>query len=146
VVRILVGYDGSDGAKRALDRAVEEAHEHHGRITVLVVADLALDPQAPRNFGTLGDIGAWEGRGLEAPADVVDHLTEARDRLAESRVPADLAWATGSPAKTIVDTARDLHARTIVLGEHHHSLLGRFFGADTAEEVQKHAGCDVILA
>ena len=35
-MRILVGYDGSDGAKRALDRAVEEARAHHGRILSLI--------------------------------------------------------------------------------------------------------------
>jgi nucleotide-binding universal stress UspA family protein len=145
-MRILVGYDGSDGAKRALDRAVEEARAHHGRITVLAVAELPLDPQGPRNFGTLGDIGAWEGQPLEAPPEVVDHLAEARDRLAEARVPVDLAWATGTPARAIVDAARDLHATLIVVGEHHHSLLGRFFGADTADEVQKQSGCDVLVA
>jgi nucleotide-binding universal stress UspA family protein len=145
-VRILVGYDGSDGARRALDRGVEEARAHHGHITVLAVAELPLDPEGPRNFGTLGDIGAWEGRALEAPPEVVDHLADARDRLAQARVRADLAWATGTPARAIVDTARDLHARLIVVGEHHHSLLGRFFGTDTAEEIQRHAGCDVLVA
>jgi nucleotide-binding universal stress UspA family protein len=31
VSRILVGYDGSDGAKRALDRAVVEACDRHVR-------------------------------------------------------------------------------------------------------------------
>src|SRR4051794_17842168 len=128
-MRILVGYDGSDGARRALDRAVEEARTHHGQITVLVVAELPLDPQGPRNFGTLGDIAAWEGRELEAPPEVVEHLAEARDQLAQAHVRADLAWAFGTPGRAIVDTARDLHARLIVVGDHHHSMLGRFFGA-----------------
>jgi nucleotide-binding universal stress UspA family protein len=30
VRRILVGYDGSDGSKRALERAIPEAHDAHG--------------------------------------------------------------------------------------------------------------------
>ena len=145
-MRILVGYDGSDGAKRALDRGVQEARAHRAALTVLVVAELPLDPQGPRNFGTIGDIAEWEGRSLEAPDEVVEHLAEARDLLSGTGLSADLSWATGTPGRAIVDAARDLHATTIILGEHHHSMLGRFFGADTAEEVQKHAGCDVVLA
>jgi nucleotide-binding universal stress UspA family protein len=144
-MRILVGYDGSDGAKRALDRAVQEARADHARITVLVVAELPLDPQGPRNFGTLGDIGAWEDRPLDAPEAVIKELAEARDQLEAAGARGDLAWATGTPGRAIVDTAKDLHARLIVVGEHHHSMLGRFFGTDTAEEIQRHAGCDVLV-
>jgi nucleotide-binding universal stress UspA family protein len=146
-VRILVGYDGSDGARRALDRAVELAAPKRGLITVLAVAELPLDPGGPRNFGTLGDIGAWEGRPLDAPPDVVEHLAEARDRLqGQPHVRAELAWSAGEPARSIVDTASDIHADVIVLGEHHHSLLGRFFGTDTADQVQREAGREVVLA
>jgi hypothetical protein len=34
----------------------------------------------------------------------------------------------------------------IVLGEHHHGLLGNLFGADVDADVQREAGCHVILA
>ena len=62
VRRILVAYDDSDGARRALRRAIEEAHDERSRITILAVARMPLDPHGPRNFGTLGDISAREGR------------------------------------------------------------------------------------
>ena len=48
--RILVGYDGSEGGRRALDRAVAEARPHR-RLTVLSVLNIPLDPGVPRNFG-----------------------------------------------------------------------------------------------
>ena len=60
--RILVGYDGADGGKRALERAIAEAYESHGRITVLSVANMPLDLDVPRNFGTLDDISDDEGK------------------------------------------------------------------------------------
>jgi nucleotide-binding universal stress UspA family protein len=145
-MRILVGYDGSDGARRALGHAVDTARSRHGRITVLAVAEMPLDPQGPRNFGTLGDIAAWEGRELEAPPEVLQDLADARERLAGAGVACELAWAAGTPARAIVDTASAMHADVIVVGEHHHSMLGRLFGADTAEEVQREAGCEVVLA
>ena len=144
--RILVGYDGSDGGKRALERAIAEAHESRGRITVLSVANMPLDLDVPRNFGTLGDISADEGKALPAPPDVVAHLTEASERLASAGLEANLTWTAGDPGRAIVETAKEIRAQVIVLGEHHHGLLGNLFGADVDAEVQREAGCEVILA
>ena len=144
--RILVGYDGSDGGKRALERAIAEAHESHGRITVLSVANMPLDLDVPRNFGTLGDISADEGKALPPPPDVVQHLQEAAERLASAGLEPNLVWTAGEPGRAIVETAKDIRAQVIVLGEHHHGLLGNLFGADVDAEVQREAGCDVILA
>jgi nucleotide-binding universal stress UspA family protein len=146
VRRILVGYDGSDGGRRALDRAIAEARKSHARITVLSVVNMPLDLDVPRNFGTLDDIGPHEGDPLSPPPDVVGHLTEARDHLAAAGVTADLTWAAGEPGHAIVDTARRIRADVIVLGEHHHGFLGSLFGADVDEEVKREAGCDVVLA
>ena len=146
VRRILVGYDGSEGARRALDRAVDEARDSRGRIVVLSVANLPLSPDGPRHFGTLDDISAHEGAALSPPPDVVAHLTEARDVLAAAGHDAELSWAAGEPAQAIVETAARIRAGVIVLGEHHHGLLSSLFGADVAAEVQRAAGCGVILA
>jgi nucleotide-binding universal stress UspA family protein len=146
VRRILVGYDGSPGGRRALERAIAEARASRGRITVLSVANVPLDPNVPRNFGTLDDISAWEGAPLGPPPDIVGQLTDARDVLGSAGLDAELTWAAGEPASVIVETARRIRAHVIVLGEHHHGALGRFFGADVDAEVQRQAGCDVILA
>jgi nucleotide-binding universal stress UspA family protein len=144
--RILVGYDGSTGARRALDAAIAEARERRSSITILAVEELPLDPQGPRNFGTMGDIASWEGRELEAPPDVVEHLAEARDALVAAGLGGELSWAVGEPAAAIVDAARSMRADVIILGEHHHGFLTRYFGADVGAEVQRVAGCAVELA
>jgi nucleotide-binding universal stress UspA family protein len=144
--RILLAYDGSDGARRALDRAIVEARESRTRITVLSVEDVPLDPGVPGNFGTLDDIPDWERGTPTAPPDVIAHLDEANKQLAKAGLDADLTWAAGEPGQVIAETARRIHAHAIVLGEHHHGRLARFFGADVGAEVQQHAGCDVILA
>jgi nucleotide-binding universal stress UspA family protein len=143
---ILVGYDGSDSAKRALDRAVEEARSSRGRITVVSVANMPLNPEDPRNYGTLDDISPDEGGRLSPPPDVAAQLEEARKILAAAGVRPDLAWAAGEPGHEIVETAKRIHARTIVLGEHHHGFVAKLFGRDVDAEVQREAGCTVILA
>ena len=144
--RILVGYDGSDGARRALDRAVAEARETHGHVTVVSVASMPLDLDAPRNFGTLDDISTEEGRPFAPPPEVVAHLQEARAVLGASGVEPELAWAAGDPGHEIVETAKRIRATTIVLGEHHHGFLANLFGGDVAAGVRREAGCTVILA
>jgi nucleotide-binding universal stress UspA family protein len=146
VTRILVGYDGSAGGQRALERAIEEAQKTRARITVVSVLNVPLDPDVPRNFGTLDDISDREGEALSPPPDVVEQLTAAQDRLAEAGIDADLTWGAGPPGDVIVDTARRLHADIIVVGEHHHGFLARFVGGDVGADVQRAAGCDVILA
>jgi nucleotide-binding universal stress UspA family protein len=144
--RILVGYDGSAGGHRALERAIAEAHESRARVTVISVENLPLDPEGPRNFGTLDDISPDEGAPLSAPPDVVAHLSEARERLAAAGLDAELMWAAGEPGRSIVDAAKRIRADAIVLGEHHHGFLSGLFGSDVDEAVQREAGCDVILA
>src|SRR3954464_4160275 len=140
-MRILVGYDGSESAQRALDRAIAEAREHHANITVISVVELPLSPDVPRYFGTLSDISADEGGELSPPPDVVEHLKDARDQLAKAGVEANLVWGAGEPGRTIVDAAKDLGVQTIILGEHHHGFLGGLFGSDVDVEVQREAGC-----
>jgi nucleotide-binding universal stress UspA family protein len=44
-----------------------------------------------------------------------------------------------------VETGKDHHCQLIVVGQGHHSFLGRAFGADTAAEVEKHAGIPVEI-
>ena len=144
--RILVGYDGSSGGRRALDRAISEARDSRAHVTVISVANMPLDPEDPRHFGTLDDISPGEGGRLSPPPDVVDHLTEARDRLLAAGIDADLAWAAGEPGRAIVETAQRVGANAIVLGEHHHGFLARAFGGDVGAGVQREAGCTLILA
>jgi nucleotide-binding universal stress UspA family protein len=145
VSRILVAYDGSEGGRRALDRAVAEAREANASVTVLSVVSMVLNPDVPRYYGTLDDISPGEGDPLSPPPEIVAQLTEARDLLRAAGVDPDLAWAAGEPAHEIVDTAKRINARTIVLGEHHHGFLSRLFGEDVDVEVQREAGCTVVL-
>jgi nucleotide-binding universal stress UspA family protein len=146
VSRILVGYDGSDGGRRALERAASEARDSHLSITVLSVANMPLDLDAPRNFGTLDDISPGEGGPIGPPPDVVDHLKEAREILAAEGFDPDLAWAAGEPGREIVETAKRVRARAVVVGDHHHGFLSGLFGVRVDEEVQREAGCEVIVA
>jgi nucleotide-binding universal stress UspA family protein len=142
---ILVGYDGNEAADRALDRAIAEARASHGRLVVLAVLELTLDPDTPRNFGTLDD-GPDPVIPTAVPPALEPVLSAARERVTRAAVPARLAWAAGEPAQELVEAARAARADTIVVGHHHHGFLSRVFGTDVAAELKRTAGCEVIVA
>jgi len=141
---IVVGYDDSDASKRALDRAIEEAKGAGGRIFIVSVVELPLNPEGPQNYGTLDDSPAVS-LPLVVPPELEPVKAHAEERLAAARVPAEFFWAAGDPAREIVDAARDNKASLVVLGEHHHSLLGRLFGTDVAATVEHELDAQVIV-
>lgn len=141
---ILLGYDDGGPSRRALDRAVEELRAHGGRLVVLSVLDLPLDPSAPRAYGTPGDGPVARGPYGEPP-EVARMLGAAHTRLKALDVPAEYMWAAGEPGQIIVEVAAQAAADLIVVGSHHHGFLASLFGADVGAEVRKHAGCEVIL-
>lgn len=141
---IVVGYDASDAAERALERAAEEARRTHARLIVLAVLEMPLDPRDPHQFGTAGDGTPITGPFAEPP-EITAILDGARSRLERDGVAADYVWAPGEPARLIVDVAKERRATAIVVGHHHHGMLGRLFGGDVAADVQREADCAVIL-
>ena len=143
---VLVGFDDSAAARRALDRGIDEARARRSRLVVLSVFEVPLDPQVDRYFGTLDDIADWEGQPIAPPPELVGLLTEARGRVESAGLQADFMWAAGEPGHAIVEAARDAGADVVVLGEHHHGFLAGLLGTDVAAEVERELGSAVILA
>ena len=51
---IVIGFDDSDGAGRALDRAIAEAKSSGDTLVVVAVSEMMFDPEGPQSFGNLG--------------------------------------------------------------------------------------------
>src|SRR5574338_789708 len=101
---IIVGYDGEQSAERALDRAIEDARDSKGRLVVVAVSEMLLDPEGPQNFGTLDDSPA-RMIPLVEPPELEPVFVEARQRIEAAGVKADYVWGVGAPATTIVNAA-----------------------------------------
>lgn len=140
----MVGYDDEEPARRALDRAIEEAGQRQAEIVVVAVAEMPLNPEGPQSFGDLGDSPA-RMIPLVVPPELEPVLARARARMAAANIQADFLWAAGEPAAAIVAAAQDRKAALVVVGKHHHGFLTRFLGTDVAAEVEREAGCPVIV-
>ena len=93
-MRIVVGYDGSDAAKRALERAIELAGEQ-GEVVVVVSAE-----QHVRTVATGPHLDPSESQ--EQRGD----LEEAERILSERGITAETVAAQGDPGNAIVERPR----------------------------------------
>lgn len=130
---VLVGIDGSDQARHALDRAIEEARAQ-GLSVRLVGAYPVIG---------VGDPGL-EQRFTEAvQKENAEHLAEAREQAERAGVAVETVEAAGDAAKSIVE--RSGEAALVVMGKRGRggALRGRLGSVSAA--VAAHAKCPVII-
>ena len=140
----MVGYDDKEPAKRALERAIDEAKTRNVQLVVVAVEELPLNPEGPQNYGSLDDTPV-RMIPLVAPPDLQDIFAEARKSVDEAGVDADYLWAAGDPARVIADAAHDRKASVVVLGAHHHRFMDSLLGTDVPAEVERELGADVVV-
>jgi nucleotide-binding universal stress UspA family protein len=144
---ILIGLDDSDGASRALDRAIAEAKSSGDRLVVLAVLEMPFDPEGPQSFGSLTEEATM--MPLVEPAELEPVFAKARARVEAAEIEADYVWAAGNASEKITSTARDRGARLVVLSSRHHNILGRALGTDIVAEVEhelgEQSGLDVVV-
>jgi nucleotide-binding universal stress UspA family protein len=130
--KIVVGYDGSDAARRALDRAAELV----GSDSSLTIVHVAL-PLYRHTFSAMPDVQAVE-RGDKLLADALAHL-------AEHGVEARTLTQVGEPAETLIEAAKSKDADLLVVGRRERRGLGRLTLGSVSSAVVRDAECDVLV-
>ncbi|MGH2995181.1 MAG: universal stress protein [Gaiellaceae bacterium] len=127
---IVLGYDGTDSARRALERTATLANG--GPVTVVSA------------------VHVLRGKG-GIPYDPVEeedheqHLKEASARLAELGVESRTVEGYGDPAKVITAQASKVNADLIVVGTEHKNLIERLLMGSVSSGVVHKAPCDVLV-
>ncbi len=133
--RIVLGYDESDSAKRALERAAQLARAFDSELIVTSVAPIMTS--MGRSAGPVDP--------TDTPADHIEELKHARTYLDGEGVKADYLPGLGQPADTIAELARERDADLIVLGTHEPSAIARLFGQSVSDSVAHKVHCDVLI-
>jgi nucleotide-binding universal stress UspA family protein len=110
---ILVGFDGSSHARRALDEAVALAQAHHAALAVMTVVP---DPRTMAGIGTLGYGGADLARArCELEKDYARSLDAAVDALPDD-LPVTKRIAHSKPGPELVKATREDNHDLVVVG------------------------------
>jgi nucleotide-binding universal stress UspA family protein len=148
---ILVGYDGTRHAERALNRAAELAQAFGSNVVVVSVAP----PRPIEPIGATGAFGlmpyySYRGEELAETAQRDEALWQQhRDRVqalfGDAAIPVDFAGVVGQPAEAIVEVADAQEADLIVVGTREPGFLERLLGGSVSEGVARRAHCDVLI-
>jgi nucleotide-binding universal stress UspA family protein len=134
--RIVVAYDDSPQARRALGRAIVLARRHGTQlITVVVVAHL------PHHAATMGEV---EEEMVEERA-FRPWLAAARAFADEYGVQVTVEIRAGPAARELVRAAEKVHADLIVLGRRGRRVLWVPHLRSTARQVSRRASCPVLI-
>jgi nucleotide-binding universal stress UspA family protein len=150
--RVLIGFDGTDGARAAVEDLRRAGLSPKAEALVLACADV------PANL-PLHSVLPLEG-GAIVPEPAIQAAREAAERevqraAAVATAGADLVagsfpgWTvrpesvTGAPYGCLVEKARRWKADLIVLGSHGRSAVGRLFFGSVSQNVLAHAPCSV---
>ena len=135
ISKLLLGYDGSASAERALAFALETTELHRAELHVLAVA-------RPPDLGTEIEIEPVIERELRHYETVLAGVAE---RLKEGNVAATSAVVVGHPAEQILRYAEAHGIDHIVVGNRGRSLFERLLLGSIARQVVAHAPCNVTI-
>ena len=118
---IVVGYDGSDAAQRALDRAADLVDGYGSTLAVVTVT------------------------GRDEDDATTATLDDARDRLLARHVTASYVEHVGDPAEMLVEAATTRSADLLVVGRRDQGALKRLVLGSVSAKVLDRAPCDVLV-
>jgi nucleotide-binding universal stress UspA family protein len=134
--KILVAIDGSPASEKALATAVDLAAHYKADLTALGVAEF------PEVVGMVDEVDE-----LRQSAEThFRHLGEAAVEYARSRgVALRSVVVRGHAADAIVRFAEGEEINLVVVGQHGHSRIARFFLGSTTDRVSEHCPCTVMI-
>jgi nucleotide-binding universal stress UspA family protein len=131
---VVVGFDGSEAAERALERAANLAGAD-GRIVVVTARPTAVPSRVTPDQILDGP----------SPVEQRDLLEHGRGLLGAQEDRAAFVAIDANPAEALISVARSERARLIVVGQTGSGFVTRALLGSTAENVLRHAPCDVLV-
>jgi len=131
--KILVGFDGSEGAEQALNRALMLIEEY-GELILLAVVPSPSDK-------TFVDDEIYQN--LKKKAEIV--ISDVIRDLGEHEFTITGMIEEGDPAAIIIDVSNKLDVDLIVLGSKGKSELGRYLIGSVANKVVQYAHKPVMV-
>lgn len=134
---MLVAYDGSKGATKALEAALQLAQMTRAELWALAVED-----RLPHFAATIDEVQEEKSFANHYYEECLD--TASATALRHGIILKPIIRA-GHVARTIVEVAREEHVDLLVLGHSGRSEIWATLLGTTAEKVSRHAPCSVLI-
>lgn len=135
--KILVGNDGSEGAKKALRTAIDIA-EHYGA----ELHSISVEEDLPHYAATVGEV-------LETKAEKNGYFAklnqEAEEMAAQEGVVLHTRVVAGHEVESIVNYAREHHFDLVVIGFMGHSKIYDRVWGSTSQNIARLVPCTVMV-
>jgi len=135
--KILVGNDGSEGAKKALKVAIDLA-KHYGA----ELHSISVEEDLPHYAATVGEV-------LEAKAEKNNYFRrineEAQQMASREGVSLYTHVIAGHEVQTIVDYTREHHFDLVVIGFMGHSKIYDRVWGSTSQNIARLVPCTVTV-
>jgi nucleotide-binding universal stress UspA family protein len=139
--RILVAFDGSEGARRAVAFAAELAHGSESELTILTVIDGTADEQLNR-YGRIERATISELQENEARALVARARSDVEKQGASNvKVKTEM----GDAAEVILDTAKTSQSDLIVVGKRGRGQLQGLLLGSVSQKLVSLAQCPIAV-
>jgi nucleotide-binding universal stress UspA family protein len=135
--KILLAYDGSEGANRALEVGIGLAKTHGAELWVVAVQE-----KLPRFSGTIDEVQEEKQFANEQYGKL---LEAAKAKAKEAGIEIKTLMRPGHPAQTIVAVAKEGKFDLVLVGHTGLSGVWAAFLGTTAEKVSRHAPCSVLI-
>ena len=144
--QIIVAYDGTESAKRAMERAAAVAKAFDARVIVTSVASLLHSgPRADQQFELHSPPGSDPEIQRDSLADHEAQLADATAFFAERGIEAEPVAVSGDPASAIVSLAERRNADLVVVGTREAGLAERVVRHSVSRQVAKKVHCDLLI-
>jgi nucleotide-binding universal stress UspA family protein len=135
--KILIAYDGSDGAKYALNAAIDLASRYKAELH-----SISVEENIPHYAATIGEVDEFRKEANEFFGKIND---EAKAIARKEGIELHTNIQAGHEVETIVNFAKQGKFDLLVIGFMGHSkIFGRVWGS-TSQNITKLSPCTVIV-
>jgi nucleotide-binding universal stress UspA family protein len=152
-MKILIAYDGSEGADTGIDGLQRAGLPLEAEVLVVSVAEVWLPPpddEVPDDtFPVKSPPGLKQAR--ERAASMIEHTEQVAERGSKRVQEIFPRWQvnhealSGSPPFELLNRAGEWHPHLIVVGSHGHTALGRFVLGSVSQKVLSEAQTSVRI-
>lgn len=143
-MRILIAYDGSDSAKKAVDVIGDMARKNDEIFLLTVIPAELLSSTFTKmllpdiDLSSIAKDSAFKERAEETLKEVAEMIKDKVSKI-------ETIVASGDPADEILVTAKNKACDLIVVGYKGYGKEGRFLIGSVTDKVVRHAYCSVMV-